>query len=60
MVEHYLETGMRFILLRRWDSDLSSLWIESYFADVDVAKLTKNKYNCISCYRKILYFSIYD
>lgn len=60
MVEHYLATGMRFILLRRWDSDLSSLWIESYFADVDVAKLTKNKYNCISCYRKILYFSIYD
>lgn len=59
-VEHYLETGKRFILLRRWREDISNLWIEQYFADVDVAKLTKNKYNCISQYRKVLYFSIYD
>ena len=59
-VEHYLETGKRFILLRRWREDISNLWIEQYFADVDVAKLTNNKYNCISQYRKVLYFSIYD
>jgi len=59
-VEHYLETGRRFILLRRWREDISNLWIEQYFADVDVAKLTNNRYNCISQYRKVLYFSIYD
>ena len=59
-VEHYLETGKRFILLRRWREDISSLWVEQYFSDVDVAKLTKNKYNCISCYRKVLYFANYD
>lgn len=59
-VEHYLETGKRFILLRRWREDISNLWIEQYFADVDVAKLTNNKYNCISQYRKVLYFSNYD
>ena len=59
-VEHYLETGNRFILLRRWREDISNLWIEQYFADVDVAKLTNNKYNCISQYRKVLYFSVYD
>ena len=59
-VEHYLETGKRFILLRRWKEDISNLWIEQYFADVDVAKLTNNRYNCISQYRKVLYFSIYD
>ena len=59
-VEHYLKTGNRFILLRRWKEDISNLWIEQYFADVDVAKLTNNKYNCISQYRKVLYFSIYD
>ena len=59
-VEHYLVTGKRFILLRRWREDISNLWIEQYFADVDVAKLTQNKYNCISQYRKVLYFSIYD
>lgn len=59
-IEHYLQTGMRFILLRRWREDISNLWIEQYFADVDVAKLTNNKYNCITCYRKVLYFSIYN
>lgn len=59
-VEHYLKTGRRFILLRRWREDISNLWIEQYFTDVDVAKLTNNKYNCISQYRKVLYFSIYD
>ena len=59
-VEHYLKAGRRFILLRRWREDISNLWIEQYFADVDVAKLTNNKYNCISQYRKVLYFSIYD
>lgn len=59
-VEHFLETGNRFILLRRWKEDISNLWIEQYFADVDVMKLTNGKYNCISCYRKALYFSNYD
>ena len=55
-VEHYLDTGKRFILLRRWREDISSLWVEQYFSDVDVSKLTDNKYNCITCYRKALYF----
>ena len=59
-VEHYLKTGNRFILLRRWREDISNLWIEQYFSDVDVAKLTNNKYNCITCYRKVLYLGIYD
>lgn len=59
-VEHYIETGRRFILLRRWREDISSLWIEQYFSDVDVVKLTKGKYNCITQYRKTLYFSVYD
>lgn len=59
-VEHYLETGKRFILLRRWREDVTNLWVERYFSDVDVAKLTENRYNCITNYRKELYFSIYD
>ena len=59
-VEHYLETGKRFILLRRWGDDISTLWVEQYFADIDVEKLTNNKYNCITCYRKVLYLSIFN
>lgn len=56
-VEYYLKTGNRFILLRRWREDISNLWIEQYFQDVDIAKLTQNKYNAITCYRKVLYLS---
>lgn len=59
-VEHYLKTGSRFILIRRWREDISNLWIEQYFADVDVVKLTNGKYNCITQYRKVLYLSNYS
>lgn len=50
----------RFILLRRWREDLSSLWIERYFSDVDVERITKGKYNMITCYRKELFLSTYN
>ena len=56
----YLETGKRFILMRRWKEEITSEKIEQYFADVDVMKLTNNKYNCITMYRKQLYLSNYD
>lgn len=55
---HYLETGMRFILLRRWREDVTNLWVEQYFnEDLDIAKMTNNRYNYIECYRKVLYFA---
>ena len=59
-VKKYLETGKRFILLRRWREDITSMWIEQYFADVDIATLTKNEYNCIVVYRKVLYLANVD
>ena len=59
-VEKYLETGRRFILMRRLTEEIKSDKIESYFADVDVYKLTKGKYNCITLYRGRLYLSNYD
>ena len=37
-VEKYLNTGKRFILLRRWKEEITTEKIEQYFADVDVAK----------------------
>ena len=57
---HYLKTGKRFILLRRWAADISTLWIEQYFADVDVERITNGKYNCITVWRKVLYFGNID
>lgn len=59
-IKKYLQTGRRFILLRRWKEDISNSWIEQYFADVDIESLTENKYNCISCYRKTLYLATVD
>lgn len=56
----YLETGKRFILMRRWKEEITSEKIEQYFADVDVTKLTEGAYNCITLYRRRLYFSNYD
>lgn len=59
-VVKYLKTGKRFILLRRLREEISSEKIEQYFQDVDVSQLTIGKYNCITSYRKALYFSVYD
>lgn len=59
-VEKYIKTGKRFILLRRLREEITTEKVEQYFMDVDVAKLTHNKYNCITLYRKRLYFSVYD
>lgn len=57
---HYLKTGKRFIILRRWVADITNLWIERYFSDVDVERLTENKYNCISVWKKEVYFAVYN
>ena len=59
-LEHYLETGMKFILMRRWQADITNLWIEQYFKDVDVKKLTNGKYEFITVYRKVIYFGNYN
>ena len=56
----YLETGKRFILLRRFREEITSTGIEQYFQDVDVEGLTKGKYNCIVQYRKQIYLANYS
>ena len=59
-VEKYLKTGKRFILMRRWKEEITTEKVEQYFQDVDVAKITNGKYNCITLFRKRLYLSTYD
>lgn len=56
----FLETGRKFIYLRRWKEEITTEKVERYFADVDVSKLTGGRYNCITCYRKQIYLSFYD
>lgn len=59
-VIHYIETNKRFILMRRFKEEVTTSNIEQYFADVDVEKLTKGKYNCITVYRKHIFFSNFN
>lgn len=56
----YLETGKRFILMRRFREEITNNNLEKYFDDVDVEKLTNGKYNCITTYRKAIYLSNYN
>ena len=56
----YLETGDRFILMRRWKEEITTEKIEAYFSDVDVYNITGGDYNCITMYRKTLYLANYD
>lgn len=60
MVKKYVQTGRRFILLRRWNEEIKSEKIEQYFSDVDVATITQGRYNCIVMYKKQLFFANYD
>ena len=56
----YLETGDRFILMRRWKEEITTEKIEAYFSDVDIYNITGGDYNCITMYRKTLYLANYD
>lgn len=56
----YLETGKRFILMRRFREEITTGNVEQYFQDVDIEGITKGKYNCITCYRKHIYLSHFD
>ena len=60
IIKERIQKGNRFILMRRWREEISSDLIEKYFDDVDVMKLTDNKYNCITMFKKQLYLSIYN
>lgn len=59
-IEHYIKTGKKFILLRRWKDEIKTDKIEQYFNDVDVEKLTNGTYNCITYWRGGIYFALFD
>lgn len=60
LIKQAQEKGKRFILMRRFKEEITSSWIESYFSDVDVEKLTDGEYNMVSMYRKELFLTFYD
>ena len=56
-IEEYMQGGFRFIILRRWREDITNMWAERYFAEVDVKKMTKGEYSIITVYKKEIYFA---
>lgn len=52
--------GRRFILLRRWDKDITASYVNQYFQDVDIKTLTENKYNNIVAWQGKIYLAFYD
>lgn len=56
----YLEKGLKFIYLRRLDTEIKPRDIEGYFSDTPVRILTKKKYTFITSYRKALYLANLD
>lgn len=59
-VVKYLETGKRFILMRRYKEEISTEKMERYFADIDIENLTEGRYNCVSVYNKKIYLANYN
>ena len=49
-----------FALLKRYAEDIKGSFVDEYFADVPVKKITKNKYNYITGYRGSIYLANID
>lgn len=60
IIEDAINNYERFFLLRRLETEIKNSFVEKYFADVDIASLTDNEYNCIEVYRKEIYLAKYD
>lgn len=59
-IKHYLETGKRFIYMRRFKEEVTTYLVSQYFADIDIGELTEGKYNTVEIWRKTIYFAKYD
>lgn len=47
--------GEKFVYLRRWKADIKQMYIESYFNDMPISKLTNKKYNSVKAMRGYVY-----
>lgn len=59
-INDYLENGNKLIYLRRYTVEIKNAMVESYFADVDISKKTKGKYELIVAYRSSIYLANYN
>lgn len=49
-------SGKKFIYLRRWKADIKQISVTSYFDDMNIKKITGNKYDSMKAINGVIYF----
>lgn len=55
-LKHYLQTGEKFVYVRRWRSDITRNNVSMYFADMPIPQMTGGKYEGVTAFGGMLYF----
>lgn len=56
-LENAFKTGGQFVYLRRFREDIKGYYVESYFADMPIEKITDGKYTSVIAFQGFLYFA---
>lgn len=59
-LKHFLETGQKFMYIRRYNTDITKSLANQYFQDLNVEKLTKGKQNYCYCQSNNIYIALHD
>jgi len=60
VIENAYKNNKRFVYLRRWKEDIKNKFVQSYFNDMDVKKITNGEYDCIKVLNGSIFFATYD
>lgn len=60
VLKNAINNNRKFIYLRRWQADIKVKAVETYFADMNIKKLTKGEYTGITAWGNSLYLSKVD
>ena len=56
-LENAYKTGGQFVYLRRFKEDIKGYYVESYFSDMPIDKITGDKYDRVVAFQGFLYFA---
>lgn len=54
------KNGNKFVYLRRWREDIKGKYVEEYFEDMDISKITKGEFTEVIAHNGFLYFGNVD
>ena len=60
VLNDYVQSGERFIYLRRRLEDIKTAAVEEYFGDMPISKITKGEYNGIKAWQNRIYLTYTD